>query len=95
MEQHSRNRKISDVRNRKVSKTMINISSSPPLKSGNEKVQIQRSLGLWSGVFMIIGSIIGSGIWVTPGFIMMYSESVAIYMLQWVFSGVLATLGKN
>ena len=92
MEQLSRNRKISDVRNRKVSKIMINIS--PPSKSDTEKVQIQKSLGLWSGVFMIIGSIIGSGIWVTPGFIMMYSESVAIYMLQWVVSGVLATLGK-
>ena len=40
------------------------------------------------------GTIIGSGIWVTPGFIMTYSGSVGVYLLQWAVCGVLAAMGR-
>ena len=56
-------------------------------------VQLQRNLGLGSGISIIVGTIIGSGIWVTPGFIMTYSESVGVFLLQWVVVGILSTLG--
>ena len=56
-------------------------------------VKLKRSLGLASGISMIVGSIIGSGIWVTPGFIMTYSESVGVYLLQWALAGILSALG--
>ena len=56
-------------------------------------VQLQRNLGLGSGISIIVGTIIGSGIWVTPGFIMTYSESVGVYLLQWALAGVLSALG--
>jgi len=61
--------------------------------SDTERVQLRRNLGLWSGISIIVGTIIGSGIWVTPGFIMTYSESVGIYMIQWAVCGVLSALG--
>ena len=60
---------------------------------GKEGVQLQRSIGLGSGISIILGSIIGSGIWATPGFIITYSESVGVYLLQWAVTGVLSTLG--
>ena len=60
---------------------------------GEGGVKLQRSLGLASGISMIVGSIIGSGIWVTPGFIMTYSESVGVYLLQWALAGILSALG--
>ena len=60
---------------------------------GNEGVQLKRSIGLGSGTSIILGSIIGSGIWATPGFIITYSESVGVYLLQWAVTGVLSTLG--
>ena len=60
---------------------------------GDRGVQLQRSLGLGSGISIIVGSIIGSGIWVTPGFIMTYSESVGVFLLQWALAGILSTLG--
>ena len=60
---------------------------------GEGGVKLKRSLGLASGISMIVGSIIGSGIWVTPGFIMTYSESVGVYLLQWALAGILSALG--
>ena len=57
------------------------------------KVKMKKSLGLCSGISIIVGTIIGSGIWITPGTIMNYSESVGIFLIQWAVSGVLATLG--
>ena len=73
----------------------IHDSKSEQITNNNqhEKVQIQRNLGMWSGIAIIVGTIIGSGIWVTPGSIMQYSESVGIYMLQWAVCGVLSALG--
>ena len=62
-------------------------------EGGDRGVKLQRSLGLVSGISIIVGSIIGSGIWVTPGFIMTYSESVGVFLLQWVVVGILSTLG--
>ena len=56
-------------------------------------VQMQQSLGLGSGISIIVGTIIGSGIWVTPGFIMTYSGSVGVYLLQWALAGLLSALG--
>ena len=56
-------------------------------------VQLQQSLGLGSGISIIVGTIIGSGIWVTPGFIMTYSGSVGVYLLQWALAGILSALG--
>jgi len=63
------------------------------LEDTQKPVQIQRNLGLWSGVSIIVGTIIGSGIWVTPGSIMQYSESVGIFLVQWVVCGLLSALG--
>jgi len=63
------------------------------VKDRSEGVQLQQSLGLGSGISIIVGTIIGSGIWVTPGFIMTYSESVGVYLLQWALAVVLSALG--
>ena len=79
---------------------------------GERNVQIQKNLGLFSGISIIVGednltkfyilfllfhltgTIIGSGIWVTPGFIMTYSGSVGVYLLQWAVCGVLSAMGR-
>jgi len=58
-----------------------------------DRVQLQRNLGLCSGISIIVGTIIGSGIWVTPGFIMTYSSSVGVYLVQWAVAGLLSALG--
>ena len=74
--------------------TVVNDGKKSSVDSeGEGGVQLQRSLGLGSGISIIVGTIIGSGIWVTPGFIMTYSESVGVYLLQWALAGILSALG--
>ena len=73
----------------------VNVGRDNNNAKGADKVEvrIQRNLGMWSGIAIIVGTIIGSGIWVTPGSIMNYSESVGIFLVQWAVCGVLSALG--
>ena len=57
------------------------------------KVQLKREVGLWSGTAMIVGSIIGSGIFISPGGVLRRSGSVAMSFVVWFLCGVTAFLG--
>jgi len=54
---------------------------------------MKRGIGLLSGVSLIISSIIGSGIFISPQNVMLYSGSVGNTLLIWLFAGVLALFG--
>lgn len=61
--------------------------------STSEGVQLKRSLSLRNGVSMIIGVIIGSGIFVAPKGVLAESGSVGASLLVWSLCGLLAMLG--
>ena len=52
-----------------------------------------RSLSLLSGVAFIVGSEIGSGIFSSPGSVLVHAGSVGMSLVAWVFAGLLALLG--
>jgi basic amino acid/polyamine antiporter, APA family len=53
-----------------------------------------RTLRLRDLLFLFIGSVIGSGIFLTPGLILrQLNGSVGFSLLVWVFGGVLSLLG--
>ncbi|OAF63728.1 hypothetical protein A3Q56_08569 [Intoshia linei] len=52
-----------------------------------------KKLGLWASVFMIMGCIIGSGIFITPKSIVSSVNSVGMSIVIWIISGVLSILG--
>ncbi|KAL8559421.1 hypothetical protein ACOMHN_045218 [Nucella lapillus] len=65
-----------------------------------EKVEVDtsgltmvKSLGLVGGSSMIIGSIIGSGIFISPKGVLESTGSVALSIIVWVLSGVIALFG--
>ena len=59
-----------------------------------ENVRLKRELGLISGISMAVGSIIGSGIFVTPKGVLIYSgESAGISILVWIACGIISLLG--
>jgi len=58
-----------------------------------EEVGLQREMGLVSGISLIVGTIVGSGIWQTAGQTMWASGSVGLFILQYVIFGAIVTLG--
>ncbi|CAK8694550.1 unnamed protein product [Clavelina lepadiformis] len=57
------------------------------------KVQLKREVNLISGISLIVGTMIGSGIFVSPKGVMRNSGCVGTGLLIWLGCGVLATFG--
>jgi basic amino acid/polyamine antiporter, APA family len=59
----------------------------------SEKTEMVRSLGLTEALSILIGRIIGSGIFRTPASIMMLVGSVSMFFGAWVLGGIATLLG--
>lgn len=56
-------------------------------------VKLKRELGLFSAVNLILGVMIGSGIFVSPSSALEHSGSVALCLIIWTVSGIISLLG--
>ena len=68
----------------------------PPFNhaNGNEdKVQLETRFGLSSGVNLIIGTVIGSGIFISPTYVLVNAGSVGMSLVIWALSGVFSIIG--
>ncbi|XP_067345621.1 b(0,+)-type amino acid transporter 1 isoform X1 [Channa argus] len=54
---------------------------------------LQKDVGLVSGICLIVGTMIGSGIFISPTSVLLFSGAVGPCLLIWTACGVLATLG--
>ncbi|XP_035508018.1 b(0,+)-type amino acid transporter 1 [Morone saxatilis] len=54
---------------------------------------LQKDVGLLSGICLIVGTMIGSGIFISPKAVLLYSGAVGPCLLIWAACGVLSTLG--
>lgn len=73
----------------------VNLAAQSPdsnQKSDNT-IRLKPKLGLIDGVGIIMGVIIGSGIFVSPKGVLQYSGSVGLATVIWILSGLLSTIG--
>ena len=56
-------------------------------------VQMKRDVGLIGGVAVIVGTMIGSGIFASPKYVLMFSGSVGMALVVWTLCGILAMCG--
>lgn len=63
------------------------------IKDNNEAVKLKKELGLLDGVAIIVGIIVGAGIFVSPKGVLKNSGSVGQALIVWIFSGVLSLIG--
>ena len=53
-------------------------------------VSLKRSLGLPGSIALLVGTIIGSGIFATPKWVLVYVGSVGMSLVMWALCGVIA-----
>lgn len=58
-------------------------------------VVLKRQVGLISGIALIVGSMVGSGIFVSPKGILREAGSVGMSLIIWVLCAFLSMIGKN
>ncbi|XP_031566401.1 b(0,+)-type amino acid transporter 1-like [Actinia tenebrosa] len=58
-----------------------------------EAITLKRSLGVPGGVALLVGTIIGSGIFATPKWVVIYSGSVGLSLVVWSLCGLISLLG--
>ncbi|KAI8803333.1 amino acid permease-domain-containing protein [Cladochytrium replicatum] len=67
---------------------------SIPLSLSRRDGELKRSMSLFSGLSLIVGMCIGSGIFASPGPIFGYTGSVGMSLIVWVGAGLLAMTGS-
>lgn len=72
-------------------KTVDNLLPSD--ETPTTSVGLQRRVGLLSGVSLIVGTMIGSGIFASPRYVMENCGSVGLTLIVWCLCGVLAMFG--
>lgn len=62
-------------------------------KQDGTPLTIKRSLGVPGGVAFLVGTIIGSGIFATPKWVLFYVGSVGMSLVIWTITGIFALFG--
>lgn len=63
------------------------------MTSNAATVSLKREVGLFSAVSLLVGCVIGSGIFVTPSGVFRNSGSVGVDLAVWIASGIMTAIG--
>ena len=73
-------------------KAKASMDVSAPLELGDQGIAMKKQITLFQGVAIIVGIIIGSGIFVSPVGILIHVESVGMSLVMWGVCGLYNTL---
>ncbi|KAK7469597.1 hypothetical protein BaRGS_00036387 [Batillaria attramentaria] len=61
--------------------------------TGGDTVALKKQLGLMNGVGIIVGIIVGSGIFVSPKGVLLEAGSVGLCLVVWGLTGAICSIG--
>lgn len=67
--------------------------SAAPEQHLTQAAELPRRFGVWTGLFVVIASMVGGGILTTSGLILRETESHTVLLWLWAIGGLLATCG--
>lgn len=65
----------------------------PPITDPSATVELKRDLGLWSAVAIVVGTVIGSGIFIVPQSMIRLVGTPGMVFVVWVAGGLLSLAG--
>lgn len=68
-------------------------SKAPSESCSEDGIKMQKRISLFDGVAIIVGVIVGSGIFVSPKGVLLHSQSIGLSLIVWILSGVLSMVG--
>lgn len=75
-------------------KLIENQDSKPDAeKREGQPISLKRSLGVPGGIALLVGTIIGSGIFATPKWVLFYVGSVGMSLVIWAICGIISLFG--
>jgi amino acid transporter len=73
---------------------IVNETKGDKDDGGGGGLQLKKSLGLMNGVGIIVGIIVGSGIFVSPKGVLLEAGSVGLCLSVWVLTGLICGIGS-
>jgi amino acid transporter len=61
----------------------------------NENVELKKHLGLFGCVSLVVGSVIGSGIFISPKGVIAEAGSIGLSIIIWILCGILTIFGAE
>lgn len=74
-------------------KSLLLSSSTKSFYRPSSPISIKQSLGLLNGVTLIVGAIVGTGIFVSPKGVLKESGSVGMALVVWSCTGIFSMMG--